>query len=139
MRLTTADLRRAGIVLPGTMPKKPLPADGMNDWERDYSKHLELQRRAGLILWYAFEGVRLRLNAPQHAMAEQRRVRIYTPDFAVMNMDGVLEFVEVKGFWREAARVRIEVAAAAFPFKFTVVKKAKGVWATVEVFNDRAN
>ena len=55
----------------------------------------------------------------------------YTPDFAAANpATRRIELHEVKGFWREAARVRIKVAAEAFPmFDFFVArlqKKAEG-------------
>ena len=36
-----------------------------------------------------------------------------------------LEFHEVKGFWRDDARVKIKVAAEHFPFKFVAVRKKK--------------
>lgn len=47
----------------------------------------------------------------------------YTPDFRVVALDGVIEHHEVKGgFAREAAIVRLKVAAAKHPFRFFLVK-----------------
>ncbi len=46
----------------------------MNKTESAYCQHLELRKRAGEIVWYRFEGIKLRL-------ADNT---FYTPDFAVM-------------------------------------------------------
>lgn len=35
----------------------------------------------------------------------------YTPDFWTVNTDGTLTAWEVKGFWRDDARVKLKVAA----------------------------
>jgi len=92
----------------------------MNQLEARFAQEvLDLLKAAGDIKGYGFEGVKLRLAEGAW----------YTPDFVVMHNDGVLEFVEIKGFWREAARVRIKVAAEQYAWlgKFTVVQK-KGGW-----------
>lgn len=95
-----------------------LPAGTMNKTEAAYAAELELRRRVGDILWYLFEGVKLRLANNTS----------YSPDFAVMRSDGVIELHEVKGFWQDDARVKIKVAASMFPFKFLAIKKIKGGW-----------
>jgi hypothetical protein len=46
----------------------------------------------------------------------------YTPDFRVIATDGTVEFHETKGFMREAARVRLHVAATGHPYRFYLVK-----------------
>ena len=73
-----------------------------------------------------FEGIKLRL-------ADNT---FYTPDFAVMSADGVMECHEVKGFWQDDARAKIKVAADLYPFRFVAIKaKAKkdgGGWALEE-------
>lgn len=84
----------------------------MNKTEAAYAAHLELRKHAGEVLWYRFEGLKLRL-------ADNT---FYTPDFAVMLADGVLEVHEVKGFWEDDARVKIKVAADQYPFRFLAVK-----------------
>lgn len=84
----------------------------MNKTEDAYSKHLEACRVGGGILWYRFEGLKLRL-------ADNT---FYTPDFAVMASDNVIECHEVKGFWTDDARVKIKVAADQYPFRFYAMK-----------------
>lgn len=99
-----------------------LKAGAMNKTEAAYAEHLRLQQIAGAVLWHRFEGVKLRL-------ADNT---FYTPDFAVMADDGVLELHEVKGFWTDDARVKIKVAAEMYPFRFRAVKhlpkKSGGGW-----------
>lgn len=89
-----------------------LPVGTLNKTEQSYSTHLSLRQSAGEISWFLFEGVKLRL-------ADNT---FYTPDFAVMASDDVLEMHEVKGFWTDDARVKIKVAAAKFPFRFFAMK-----------------
>ena len=89
-----------------------LKTGAMNKTERAYADHLEIAKKAGVILWYRFEGLKLRL-------ADNT---FYTPDFAVLARDGVLECHEVKGFWKDDARVKIKVAAEMYPFRFKAVR-----------------
>lgn len=113
-----------------------LPKARMNKLESEYAQELENQKRCGLIQWWAFEPMKLRLAGNTY----------YSPDFGVMAkvIDASsgsnwleLEFHEVKGFWRDDARVKIKVAAEHFPFVFRAIKKKKqrdgGGW-DVEVF-----
>ena len=99
----------------------------MNRTESAYAELLERLRAGGYVLWYSFEGIKLRL-------ADQT---FYTPDFAVMASDGVMAIHEVKGHWRDDARVKIKVAADLYPFRFKAVRKLSkkngGGWET-EVF-----
>ncbi|ASY64458.1 hypothetical protein SJ05684_c30340 [Sinorhizobium sojae CCBAU 05684] len=98
-----------------------------NKTEQQYEAMLEDMRIAGDVLWYRFEGVKLRL-------ADNT---FYTPDFAVMLATGLMEMHEVKGFWQDDARVKIKVAAELYPFRFIAAvprkKKDGGGW-HVEVF-----
>ena len=94
----TRGTARGRVRLPGTM----------NKTEERYAAELELRLRVGEILWYRFEGTKLRL-------ADKT---FYTPDFAVMRADNVLEMHEVKGYWMDDAKVKIKVAAAEYPFIF---------------------
>lgn len=98
----------------------------MNKTESEYCQLLELRKRAGEVVWYRFEGVKLRL-------ADNT---FYTPDFAVMLSTGEMEMHEVKGFWTDDARVKIKVAAERYPFRFIAVKpkakKAGGGWEVEE-------
>lgn len=110
-------LRALGRLKPGTM----------NKTEAAYERDLRDAQVIGDVLWYRFEGLKLRL-------ADNT---FYTPDFAVMLSTGVIECHEVKGFWTDDARVKIKVAADQYPFRFIAVKalpkKAGGGWSR-EVF-----
>jgi predicted Ser/Thr protein kinase len=103
---------------------KLLPADkpkrGMNKWEAAYADHLEMRKRAGEIEWYAFEWIRLRLADGAW----------FKPDFFVFTNEGEIEAHEVKGHFREAAKVRLKVAADRYPFQFVLVTRDKnsGEW-----------
>lgn len=103
-----------------------LKSGEMNKTEQAYRDHLEALKHAGEVLWYRFEGVKLRL-------ADNT---FYTPDFAVMLANGEMEMREVKGFWADDARVKIKVAADQYPFRFIAVtvkpKKHGGGWAIEE-------
>lgn len=99
----------------------------MNKTEEAYDKHLALLQHAGQIQWRKFEGLKLRL-------ADNT---FYTPDFAVMAADGVMECHEVKGVWMDDARAKIKIAADMYPFRFFGIKvrtkKAGSGW-EVEAF-----
>jgi hypothetical protein len=94
----------------------------LNKTEQRYADTLELMRHAGDILWYKFEGMKLRL-------ADNT---FYTPDFSVLRKDGVLEAHEVKGYWMDDARAKIKIAADIYPLRFYAVteraKKLGGGW-----------
>jgi hypothetical protein len=92
-----------------------LPSGAMNKTEAAYAAHLELRKRDGDVLWYRFEGIKLRL-------ADNT---FLTVDFALMRADGSLEMHEVKGFMQDDANVKIKVAADQYPFKFFIVRKSK--------------
>lgn len=100
-----------------------LKTGAMNKSEAAYDGHLAKLQLAGEILWRKFEGLKLRL-------ADNT---FYTPDFAVMAKDGVMECHEVKGFWTDDARVKIKLAADQYPFRFKAFKakskKDGGGWA----------
>ena len=104
-----------------------LPAGVMNKTEEAYAAHLEQLKQAGQVLWYKFEGIKLRLA----------NKTFYTVDFFVMPGSRELEAHEVKGFWTDDARVKIKVAADMYPvFKFVAIKKASksdgGGWSVEE-------
>lgn len=103
-----------------------LKAGKMNQTEAAYAEHLRVLQHAGEILWFRFEGIKLRL-------ADNT---FYTPDFAVLAADGVMELHEVKGFWQDDARAKIKIAADQYPFRFIAVrvrpKKDGGGWAVEE-------
>lgn len=98
----------------------------MNQTEAAYAERLRAMQHAGEILWHRFEGIKLRL-------ADNT---FYTPDFAVLAADGVMELHEVKGFWQDDARAKIKIAADQYPFRFIAVrvrpKREGGGWAVEE-------
>lgn len=98
----------------------------MNKTEAAYAERLRALQHAGEILWHRFEGIKLRL-------ADNT---FYTPDFAVLAADGVMELHEVKGFWQDDARAKIKIAADQYPFRFIAVrvrpKREGGGWAVEE-------
>ena len=89
-----------------------LKSGQMNKSEAAYAAHLEALKSEGEVLWFRFEGLKLRL-------ADNT---FYTPDFAVLARDGVLECHELKGFWRDDARAKIKIAAEMYPFRFKAFK-----------------
>jgi hypothetical protein len=99
----------------------------MNGTESAYEKVLAEHKRAGEVIWYAFEAITFVLPGG---------VR-YTPDFVVQLASGEIEIHEVKGHWQEDARQKIKIAQGVFPFRFLAIvgKKKKGVYTwTVEDF-----
>lgn len=99
-----------------------LKTGAMNKTEEAYGRHLETRRMAGDVVWYKFEGVKLRL-------ADNT---FYTPDFAVMLESGFMEMHEVKGaraIFSDDAKVKVKVAAETYPFPFVVafpIPKSRG-------------
>ena len=93
----------------------------MNKTEAEYAELLRSQQVAGEIIDFKFEPLRL-------IMAKKTS---YTPDFLVVNNRGEIEIHEVKGFWRDDARVKIKTCARLFPwFRFIAVTKPRknGGW-----------
>jgi|SRR5579859_4491113 len=91
----------------------------MNKTEAAYADHLEQLRQVGHIVTWLFEAITLKLGDDCR----------YTPDFLVIHADRTVELVEVKGFWRDDARVKIRVAAQRFPwFRFTGIRRERGAW-----------
>jgi hypothetical protein len=96
------------------------PRGEMNKTEAAYAQQLAARMHIGEIDWFEFEAIKLRLAGA--------KLCFYTPDFAVW-AGGALELHEVKGFWTDDARVKIKVAAAAFPWaRFVAVRRVKGEW-----------
>ena len=92
---------------------KPPSEPCWNKTEAAWAQQLDLAKKAGLLQLWRFEAINLRL-------ADRT---FYKPDFLVINQAGQIEFHEVKGFWRDDARVKIKVAANQFPFfTFTAVQ-----------------
>ena len=102
-------------------PKKPVLAKALTEetpkfdskLELAYWQHLKQRLRDGEVLRVD--------NHPERLLLGEGAW--YTPDFRVVALDGVIEHHEVKGgFAREAAIVRLKVAADKHPFRFFLVK-----------------
>ena len=92
------------------------PGLKMNRTEADWAASLEAMRRGGEIRCWRFEALKFRLAA----------ATFYTPDFFVITSEGAVEIHEVKGFWRDDARVKWKVAAAAWPeFTWKAIQREK--------------
>ena len=98
---------------PATFALGRLKSGQMNKTETEYYQYLKTLEQANEIIWFKFEGLKFKLA----------NNTTYTPDFVVMNKDGLIELHEVKGFWMDDARVKIKVAADMYPFKFMAIKK----------------
>lgn len=89
---------------------------GMNRLEQSYAAALDEQSQIQ-IWWY--ESLKFKL-------ADRT---FYTPDFLVQTTEGFLELHEVKGFWRDDARVKWKTCAALYPqFRWIAVQRIKGQW-----------
>lgn len=94
------------------------PAEG-NKTEVAFGLWLASSLQRGETLWYAYEPWKLRLA----------KRAWYTPDFISLTNLGILVVWEVKGFWRDDARVKIKVAAETYKFlKFVAVTRGKERW-----------
>jgi hypothetical protein len=92
---------------------------GMNKTEARYARELELWQKTGDVLWWAFEGLTLKLAADTR----------YTPDFVCVMADGSVRATEIKGFWRDDAKVKIKLAATLFPWiQFEALQVYQGGW-----------
>lgn len=104
----------------------------MNNLEAEYATMLEVQKRQGLIFWYGFEAITLKIG---------ERCK-YTPDFALVTHDGDLRFIEIKGtkakrsgngktyYAKDDSIVKIKTAAAQFPCFHFELKWKDGSWQT---------
>ncbi len=118
---SAADVSDPPFKMPADAQGKP-PVRGMNGLESAYDAHLQTLHAAGEVVWHRFEPMKLRLATGAY----------YKPDFGVQTRNG-FELHETKGFWREAARVRIKVAAELFPlWRFIAIKRVNGGWVREE-------
>jgi hypothetical protein len=93
------------------------PPGSMNRLESAYCQHLALRQKAGEVIWFAYEPIKLRL-------AEKTFLTI---DFFLMLGTGEIEAHEVKGSHLEDdAAVKLKVAAELYPFRFVLVRSAAG-------------
>jgi hypothetical protein len=87
----------------------------LNKTERLYLQYL---KSVG-VQWIGVQAVTLKLGDDCR----------YTPDFVVIDASSLITAHEVKGFWRDDARVKIKVAARSFPWMaFVAAQKSKTGW-----------
>lgn len=92
----------------------------LNKTERAYHQHLVCMNYQ----WLGVQNITLKL-------ANDCRL---TPDFAYLDKDGHLVMIDVKGFQREDALIKMKVAARMFPWiRFAIVKKDASGWNYKEV------
>jgi hypothetical protein len=94
----------------------PKQSKGPNKLESSYASHLEILKRAGEIVDYKFESIKLKIGV---------KTCWYCCDFWVLAKDGVTEFHETKGpFARDDSMVKLKSAALQYPhFRFFLVRK----------------
>lgn len=101
---------------------------GMNKTEAEYADMLRVRERAGEILWWRYEAVKLRTTDKLHGT----NTTWYTADFAVMQPDGTMELHEVKGGLELAKDIlRLKATASLYPFVFVLARKLpkkRGGW-----------
>ena len=118
-----------GKAMKGLRALGRLKSGEMNKTETAYAGHLETLKQAGEVLWYRFEGIKLKLADHTHL----------TVDFAVMTQEGYIELHDVKGakaIVQDDAKVKMKVAASQFPFRFFFVypvDKRRSGWTLEEV------
>lgn len=101
-----------------------LPPPEGNKTEQAFGLWLLSGVQHGTYQWYAYEPWKLRLA----------KKTWYTPDFVALTNLGFLWVYEVKGFWRDDARVKIKVAAETYKFlKFVAVTKDGPRWKFEEI------
>ena len=111
LRMNHVPAEWAGRVHAGDvkLPVAPTTSRGMNKLEQRWAEQLEIERAAGEIRSWRYNSIRLKLADGSW----------FKPDFVVICADGSMRIDETKGHWREAARVRIRVAAELYPeFRF---------------------
>jgi hypothetical protein len=107
-----------------TQNPSPTASPYRSKWEAERATALFLTQVAGEIADWRYEGLKLRLADGAW----------YKPDFVVRHNDGGIELEEVKGYWREAAKVRWKVAVEQYSafFDFSLWTKQGGKWVRVE-------
>lgn len=124
---------REGIPLPPRAKGRVKPPRAMNKVERDYAAHLAAEFRAGVVKWWRWESIKLRISDSC----------FITIDFFVMTEDGFLEAHDTKGckvkksttgerygtpYIEEDAQVKLRAVAEMFPFQVKAVYFHAGAW-----------
>lgn len=114
--VATAPLPRAQVVF-----RKCSDEDGLNKTERGF---LAILRLTHPLTHLGIQSITLKLGDDCR----------YTPDFWTIGPNGEMTFWEVKGFFRDDAKVKIKVAARLFRWaRFVIVTKQEGQFKEQEV------
>lgn len=116
-----AQTRKPSIPLTGIRAKGLTPTGEKNKTEQWFEDEvLKPQLLDGRILWYAFESFKVRIA----------KATYYTPDFLVLPASLELTVYEVKGHWRDDARVKFKAAAEIIPVMHWIacIRKRAGYW-----------
>jgi hypothetical protein len=108
-------VRSETISLANLVPGRK-PRGEMNGLEAAFAQILKYRKQAGELTWWAYEPFRIRLADGA----------FFRPDFVTVDKEGRTAIYECKGLMREAARVRLRVAAEKLPYPFYLVRKHKG-------------
>jgi hypothetical protein len=105
---------------PQTQAKAQPRASKLNKTEQRYADILERRKMAGTLQDYYVQEITVKIGDDCR----------YTPDFCVIEMDGTLTFIEIKGgFVREDAIVKFRAAAKQFWWaKFEMHQWTGGGW-----------
>jgi len=111
---------------PDTVKQGAPKRRGPNRWETRYhTERIAPQILGGEVTWCVFEGLSFNIGT-------EARPCWYTPDWPMVRC-GRVRAVEVKGFMREAARLRLVAMTQRFPWvELVVVTREKGAWVETE-------
>lgn len=117
---------RAGLALPLAVQQPSKKGQALlctsaydSTLEEEYAAFLELLKRAHDIWDYWYKPWKFLL-------AKQTT---YEPDFLVQRPNGFLEVHEVKGYWREDAKLKWKITMDRYPFfTYVVIQKINGEW-----------
>jgi hypothetical protein len=92
----------------------------MNRLETAFAQELGRRKDAGEFVWFEFE-------TQKYKLADDAW---YTPDFPALRANLRQVVFEVKGFWREAARLRCKVMATRYPHVdvYAVTRNRRREW-----------
>ena len=89
--------RASGTLLKSSARTSRATMHYRSKWEAAFASKLELERRAGVIKGYEYEGMSFKLSKGQY----------HRPDFLIWHLDGSIEIAQVKG-WHKNLRAGIK-------------------------------